>query len=373
MNLKDLDLNEIEKKETPFLICDLEIIRQNYHRISKSISNVEVFYAMKANDHKEITSTLLAEGASFEIASEGELNQMKEFKVPPKRIACFNPVKQASFIRSLRDYGVKLLAFDSTSEVDKIFENAPESELLLRLQVDNEGSDWPLTNKFGVDVSEALEILKYARQKKLSVTGLTIHVGSQCLNKNNWLKALVICEEVMQEAKKIGFDFSIMSLGGGLPAQHTKPIPSVEEIGETINSFLESRFLSSRDDFRITIEPGRGLVGDSSIMVSSVVGVAKRGSENWVYLDVGVFNGLMETIEGFMYELKTSSSADEQITTIAGPSCDSVDVMFKDILFPKVDVGDKVYIINAGAYTTVYASRFNAFEIPKMYFLNKSV
>ncbi len=369
MDINKVKPNIVSKHKTPFLLCDLDIIRENYRRIKRFIPSADIFYAVKANDNERIIKTLIGEGSSFEIASEGELLQLKKFKVPPEKIACFNPIKPVSFIKSLHKYGVKLIAFDSLQEMVKIAENAPDSELVLRLQVDNQGSDWPLTKKFGVQATEAIDLLKYGKQKNLSIVGLTFHVGSQCLNKENWANALYICEELFREAQKIGFNLSVLSLGGGIPIKHIKSIPSIKEIGEIINPILENHFFSLNKNLRITVEPGRGLVGDAAIMVASVIGIAKRGNENWVYLDVGVFNGLMETIENFMYELKTPGKGKKQLTTIAGPSCDSVDVMFKDILFPEVSIGDKIYIMNTGAYTTVYASKFNAFEIPKIYFL----
>lgn len=369
MDLSKINLNSISKHQTPFLVCDLDIVRNNYRKIKKNIPDADIFYAIKANDNKKIVKTLIEEGSSFDIASEGELRQLKNLGVPPDKIGCFNPIKPTSFIKSLKEYGVKMMAFDSVQEMDKIAENAPGSELILRLQVDNEGSDWPLTKKFGVQATEAIDLIKYGRKKGLSVTGLTFHVGSQCLNRENWANALYICEEIVDEAKKLGCEISMISLGGGMPIKHTKPIPTLKEIGDIVNPILKDKFFSQNKNLRIIVEPGRGLVGDSAIMVTSVIGLAKRGQENWVYLDVGVFNGLMETIENFMYEIKTSKKAKKRLSTIAGPSCDSVDVMFKGIPFPEVNIGDKIYIMNTGAYTTVYGSRFNAFEVPKIYFI----
>ena len=371
MTLSKKIIKITSKYRTPFLICDLSIVRENYKKIKKSIKGVEIFYAMKANDNEEIIKTLIDEGSSFEISSAGELFQLIRLSVSPEKIMCLNPIKNPAFLESLSKYGVKVMAFDSRSEIDKIAKYAPKSQLLLRLQVDNEGSDWPLTKKFGVQATEAIKLLKYAKSKNLRLVGLTFHVGSQCLNKENWANALYVCEEIWKEAKKMNLPFSLISMGGGIPIKHTKDIPSIKEIGEIINPIIKNNFVNLSDNLRVTTEPGRGLVGDSAIMVSSVVGNAKRGNEKWIYLDIGVFNGLMETIENFMYELKTLKKNKKSTVTIAGPSCDSVDVTFKNVLLPEVSLGDKVYILNTGAYTTVYGSRFNAFDVPKMYFINK--
>ncbi len=367
LNKKILKISS--KYQTPFLICDLDIIRKKYKEIKKNISGVEVFYAMKANDNEEIIKTLIKEGSSFEISSLGELMQLSELSVPAEKIMCLNPIKAPHFLEALNKYGVKIMAFDSFAEVDKIVKYAPKSQLLLRLHVDNEGSDWPLTKKFGVQATEAIKLLKYAKNNNLEVIGLTFHIGSQSLRKDSWADALHVCKEIWQEAKDMGIEFSFISLGGGIPVKHIKAIPSIKEIGESTNPVLE-KFRKMYKNLRVTIEPGRGLVGDSATMVGSVVGLAKRGNENWMYLDVGVFNGLMETIENFMYEIKTEKKTKRKLFTLAGPSCDSVDVTFKNILLPEVNINDRLYILNAGAYTTVYGSKFNAFDVPKMYFIN---
>jgi len=265
---------------------------------------------------------------------------------------------------------VEVIAFDSTYEVDKILTYAPNSKLVLRLVVSNEGSDWPLTKKFGVTEEEATTLLKYAKSKGVKVIGLTFHVGSQCLNKDAWSNALDICSRVWQFALQEKMDFNYLSLGGGLPVKHLKEIPELSEIGQEIERSIGSRFTTKSNNLRVTIEPGRGLVGNTAIMVSTVVGMAKREKQNWIYLDVGVFNGLMETIEKFEYKIETDNKRKKVLYTVSGPSCDSVDIMFENIMLPEVKVGERLYILNTGAYTTVYASDFNGFGIPKMYFIN---
>lgn len=363
---------EISKKyQTPYLLFDLDKIRKNYRNIKDSIKDVEIFYAMKANDHPIILETLAKEGSAFEISSLNELRVLLRLGVSPDKIICLNPIKSPEFISEMNKNKVYIMAYDSVAEVDKIARYAPESKLVLRIIVNNEGSDWPLTKKFGIDPAEALPLLRYARKHNVEPVGLTFHVGSQCLNKNNWSSALYVCNDIWKQAKSEGINLNYISLGGGIPIKHIKKIPAIKEIGETINKALAINFKADGFKTRVTIEPGRGLVGDAAIMVTSVVGEAKRGTENWIYIDAGVFNGLMETVENFQYELKTQRGGKRKTVTIAGPSCDSVDIPFKDILLPEVKIGDKVYIINAGAYTTVYAANFNGFEIPKVYFLNK--
>ena len=358
-----------KKYPTPFIIMDMDQVQSNYRKIKASINGVEVFYAVKANDDIRILEALTKEGSSFEISSLDELKKLIKLHVPASQIVCFNPIKNSEFLQELSKYGVEIMAFDSTDEIDKIAKYAPRSKVVLRIIVDNEGSDWPLTKKFGVDAADALPLLKYAIKKKVTPIGLTFHVGSQCLNRNNWVSALYVCHGVWNKAKDEGMQFNFLSLGGGLPIKHIKSIPTIKSIGSVINKVLATNFKSAHGPTRIAIEPGRGMVGDAAIMVTKVIGRAKRGIEDWIYIDAGVFNGLMETIANFQYEIKTENGRKKKLVTIGGPSCDSVDIPFKNIPVPGVKTGEYLYIINAGAYTTVYASNFNGFAIPKIYFL----
>lgn len=369
MKLTRKIINLSSQHPTPFLLFDLDKIRDNYRKIKGSFKDIEVFYAIKANDHPKIINTLAREGSSFEISSLVELRLLIGLKIPPERIICLNPIKSPEFLIELVKHRVNLMAVDSFDEVDKIAKFAPKSKVVMRINVSNEGSDWPLTKKFGIDAADALPLLKYSKKEGIDPIGLTFHVGSQCLNKNNWAGALYICDDIWNQAMQNDIHFTFLSLGGGIPIKHLKKSPTVGQIGKVVNNVISRNFKSDSGTVRLTIEPGRGLVGDAAIMVTKVVGRAKRGNEDWVYIDSGVFNGFMETICDFTYEVRTAKTGERKPVTIAGPSCDSVDVPFKNTQLADVDVGDYIYIINAGAYTTVYASTFNGFEIPKTYFL----
>lgn len=356
-----------KKYPTPFLLIDLDSIKQKYQLLKKSFSGIKVHYAMKANPLPKILKVLSKEKAGFEVTSITELQQLLDIGVSPDRIISFNPVKTPEFIQFAHQKGVNTFAFDSFDEVDKMAKLAPKSNVVLRITVDNTGSDWPLTRKFGVPASDALQYLQYAKKKSLVPYGLTFHVGSQCLNISNWANALYTCERIWHQAQKVGINLKMLSLGGGLPVQHTKKIPRLEEVQQAVQRVIENNF--SDQDLHLSIEPGRAIVGDSAILVASVIGRAKRGSENWIYLDVGVFNGLMETIEKFRYEIKTDRVPVQGVYTLAGPSCDSVDIVMEDVPLPQLTIGDKVYFLNTGAYTLPYASHFNGFAPPEVHFL----
>lgn len=367
---------DVQKLETPFLVLDKRIIKRKFKEIKESVRGVKVFYAVKANSRIEISKYLNELGAGFEVASTSELKDLLGIGVSAKSIITSNTLKIPEFIKAAHEAGVEYFAYDTEMEVDKLSALAPGAKVYLRILVDNTGSEWPLSTKFGADPSRALELLKYARNSKVAPVGITFHVGSQCLNPLNWSNALVTTAEIFNMAKRIGIELKLVNLGGGIPVKHVKKTPKLAEIKWQIEKILKDAF-ADYPDLELMIEPGRAMVGDSGNLVSSVIAKAERGGENWLYLDVGVFNGLMESIEGFTYEIVSERELSGFVDkgdfipyTIAGPSCDSVDTMFKDYYLPKdLGLGDRLYIKNAGAYTLSYASHFNGLEPPRVYFI----
>jgi ornithine decarboxylase len=232
----------------------------------------------------------------------------------------------------------------------------------VRLTVPNEGSEWPLSKKFGVEVEEAEALLLLARKKGLNPVGITFHVGSQCTNMYNWNSALDKAKDLWDRAEKAGIRLSLLNIGGGYPIRYTKDVVGISAIEKNINKAIWEKFPKKT---RILIEPGRSVVGDAGIFVTKVIGKTSRGDEEWLSIDVGVFNGLMESVGGIKYSYIVEGSKELRKWTLAGPSCDSFDVIEKDILLPEPAVGSYVLILSSGAYTISYASEFNGFSIPK--------
>lgn len=360
--LKYLDRERIE---TPFLLIDSSKLKDKTSLIGRYIDNARVFYAVKANPDINIVRFLNKLKMGFEISSEGELELISSLRVKPKRVISSNPVKSLKFLKMAASYGINYFSFDSVDEVEKIVEIVPESNVYVRLAVPNEGSAWPLSRKFGVELDEALDLLICAKKKKLNPVGITFHVGSQCTNIYNWNIALDKAKTLWEMAAKKKIKLSLLNIGGGYPIIYTKNVVSVETIEKNVNSLIYNRFPKGTE---IHIEPGRAVIGDAGILVTSVIGKAQRGDEEWLYLDVGVFNGLMESVGGIKYSYIVESDRRAQCTkqwTIAGPSCDSFDIIDNNVVLPEPNVGNIVLILSSGAYTVSYASEFNGFSIPK--------
>jgi ornithine decarboxylase len=360
---------------TPSLILDFETINRTYNRFLDSFPGGLIYYALKANSNPHISELVANRGGGLEIASLAELELSLRAGATGDQIICSNPIKHPTFLRRMVDVGVYAMVVDSTYEVEKVAEHAPGSRVYVRLAVDNSGAVLPLAGKFGVDGETALELIDQARDLGLQPIGLSFHVGSQCLKPQNWANAIRSCGEVWTEAVARGHEFYFLDIGGGYPAghYHTPSIPTIEEIGAVVMQAVET-YIPATSNLMLILEPGRGLVGEAGRLLASVVGKAKRGEDMWVYLDVGVFNGLMETYEGFPPVVSVLNDEVERplkTYTLAGPSCDSCDVVARNIELPELQIGERVVFYDAGAYTNEYAAAFNGFPIPEVIELNR--
>ncbi|HEV8635879.1 MAG TPA: type III PLP-dependent enzyme, partial [Chloroflexota bacterium] len=257
--------------------------------------------------------------------------------------------------------GIRRFAFDSAAEVAKIADHAPGAQVVLRLEVPHTGSRWPLAGKFGARPSEALGLLRLARASGLDPSGLTFHVGSQCLRAETWLDALDVCARVWTGAAAAGIRLRVVNVGGGLPTRYTEDVPGVAAIADRIVPRVFEAFGS---DVEFAIEPGRYLVGDAGTIVTTVVGKASRRGKPWVYVDLGIYSGLLEVVGGWTYPMLTERDyLPKRRATLAGPSCDSTDILAQDVELPDLEIGDRLLLFSAGAYTTSYRE-YNGFPFP---------
>lgn len=347
----------------PFLLVDSAIIREKYRRFVDAMPTVRVHYAVKANPHADVVKVLAEEGSAFEMASKAELDLIVSLGGRPGEVHYSNPIKPRSYIEYAAHHGVDWFALDSVDELKKIHASAPNTNLYMRIDVPDFGSDWPLSGKFGAKQEEIEDILEGAVMLRANLCGVTFHVGSQCRNVENWRGAIETARRVFGQMQAKGLKVQLLNIGGGFPVQLTKPIPSIETIGKTINAALAE--LPSH--IHVVAEPGRYLVSDAACLVCQVIGKAQRDGKRWLYLDVGMFGGLFESTQGLEYELATDRAGRAVPWHVAGPTCDSVDVLVHDQMLPEdLEIGDFVYVRNAGAYSTAYASEFNGFPLPEV-------
>jgi ornithine decarboxylase len=352
-----------QKYTRPFLIIDTAIVREKLRRFRAAMPRVRPHYAVKANPDRRVLKVLAQEGASFEIASTAELDLLLALGVPAAEVFYSNPMRSRDADTYAAAKGVRWFVVDSVDELRRMHSVDPLAHLYLRIATPNIGSDWPLSGKFGAGAAEARDIIAVAAQLGADLAGVTFHAGSQCRNPENWRVGMEKARTLFDAMTKAGLRPRLLDIGGGFPVRHVKPIPSIEVIGEVVKEALRA----FPDDVQVIAEPGRYLVSDAGYFVCRVLGTATRSGKRWMHWDAGLFGGVIETTEGLKYKIRTDRAGPDIAWNVAGPTCDSVDVVMRDEPLPSdLQEGDFIYIRNAGAYTTAYASGFNGFPLPEV-------
>jgi ornithine decarboxylase len=362
------------QNDGPCLVVDLDVVRDNYSSFAKALPDTKVFYAVKANPAPEILKLLAGMGCCFDVASITETEAVLAADATPERISYGNTIKKESEIARAFKLGITLFAVDCDAEVEKVARAAPGSRVICRIHCDGTGAEWPLSRKFGCEPDYATDILELAHRRGLIAHGISFHVGSQQHNVEAWDRALSSTAAIFRACAERGIVLAMVNLGGGFPAKYVRKTPKLESYGKAIFRALRRHFGNAVPE--TIVEPGRGLVGNAGLIEAEVVLIAKRSPEDelrWVYLDIGKFHGLAETIdESIRYPIRTSKDRDEMAPcVIAGPTCDSVDVLYEKTPYPlpvSLAIGDKVLIEATGAYTATYSSvGFNGYPPLRQY------
>ncbi len=357
------------KLQTPYLVVDLDVVESNYFALRRTFPIAEVFYAVKANPAPDVVRRLVSLGASFDVASPAEIKLVVGAGATPEHISFGNTIKKEVDIKLAYEYGVRLFAFDSEAELEKLARSAPGSKVFCRLLVSCEGADWPLSRKFGCEVGMAKDLLVKARALGLEPYGASFHVGSQQTRVDQWDTALAQTAELFRALQGQGIELKMVNVGGGLPAHYTDSVSPVGSYSSAIMKALTKHFGQNLP--HVITEPGRSLVGDAGIIDAEVVLISKKSYDaedaRWVYLDIGKFSGLAETHdEAIKYRIESLGRKGATGPVIlAGPSCDSVDILYEKFKYQlplSLQIGDKLRIHATGAYTSTYSSvGFNGF------------
>jgi len=368
-------------KETPFLIIDLSRVGTLYDALQRSLKTAKIYYAVKANPETEVVKLLAQKGSYFDVASRYEIEQLLKLKISPARMSFGNTIKKAKDVQYAFKKGIRHFATDALSDLENLAKYAPGSLVTFRLLLPEGGSaDWPLSRKFGADPEMVYELALEAVKKGLTPYALSFHVGSQQRDINEWDKALKTCKTLWDRLKKEGVMLSGINVGGGFPATYLHPVPETKEYGEKIKSYVTKYF--GKEKLDIILEPGRSIAGDAGIIFSDVVLVSRKSEKEkvrWVYLDIGKFGGLIETLdEAIKYPILIEGKEKEtQVSGVilAGPTCDSADILYEKFKYQlpnSLKAGDRALIFSTGAYTSSYSSvAFNGFPPLKVYILKK--
>jgi ornithine decarboxylase len=369
-----LDFLATRRPAGPCLVVDLDVVRENFRAFEKALPDARIYYAVKANPAPEILRLLAAMGSSFDTASVAEVEMAMDAGAPAERISFGNTIKKERDIARAFQLGIKLFAVDCVEEVEKIARVAPGARVFCRVLTDGEGAEWPLSRKFGCAPAMAVDVLRHARQLGLDAYGVSFHVGSQQTDLTAWDRALADAKKVFATLAEEGIVLKMVNMGGGFPTRYLRDVPAAQAYGQAIFSALRKHFGNAIPE--TIIEPGRGMVGNAGVIKSEVVLISKKAANDdvrWVFLDIGKFGGLAETMdEAIRYPLVTRHDGTETAPCVlAGPTCDSADVMYEKTPYPmplSLTIGDEVLIEGTGAYTTTYSAvAFNGFEPLRSY------
>ncbi len=358
------------RTETPFLVIDLERVARRYAQVQRARGPVACSYAVKANPHPQVLARLAAAGACFDVASPREIRQCLEAGAAPADLSYGSTLKKERDIAYAHRCGVGMFACDSHEELEKIARAAPGARVFCRLMVESTGAQWPLARKFGCDEAQAEAILARAPALGLVPYGLSFHVGSQMLDVAQWESGIAAARRVWDRLAARGIAVELLNLGGGLPARNSPDTPTPEMFGVALNDALARHFADLRHQVRPIAEIGRAIVADAGVLQTEVVLVSRRPADaprRWVYLDVGVFHGLAETIdEAVRYPIATPHDGKpSEPVVIAGPTCDSFDVIYERAGYSlplDLATGERIQLLNTGAYTYSYSAvEFNGF------------
>jgi ornithine decarboxylase len=348
--------------QTPCLVVDLEAVASAYESLQRALPMATIYYAMKANPAAPVMQLLAEMGSSFDCASIYEIRDALAAGAPVERLSFGNTIKKQSDIAEAVRLGVDMFAFDCEGELQKLATVAPGAKVYCRLFMDGAGSDWPLGRKFGCDVAMAKDLMIQAQSLGLDPYGLSFHVGSQQRDVGQWDLAVGRTAMLFTDLAEAGVNLRMVNVGGGFTASYKTDAPDQYDHAAAVIEALTHHFGNRMPE--VIVEPGRSMVGDAGIIQAEVVLISHKAyndSERWVYLDIGKFGGLIETMdEAIQYRLRTPHDGGPTVPVIiAGPTCDEVDVLYRDSgyeLPEALAVGDKIEFLSTGAYTSTYCS-----------------
>lgn len=350
---------------SPLLVVDCEQVRRQYHSLKAALPGVDLHYALKPLPHAAVVACLRDEGAFFDLATTGEVELVKAQGIAPERCIHTHPIKRDSDIRDALRYGVKIFVADNPDEIRKFARYRKRAELLLRVSFRSPDAVVDLSRKFGCEPGAVLGLIEQARRLGIRVRGLSFHVGSQATEPTKYVEAIRACTNLIAEALLAGLpSLDILDIGGGFPVSYHEAVTPIDEFCQPVREALAK--LPAH--VRVIAEPGRFIAAPAAIAISSVMGKAKRDGRWWYYLDDGLYGSYSgQLFDHAKYPVTTLRQEGELFASVlAGPTCDSIDVIDDNILLPELEMGDLVVGRMMGAYTWASATDFNFFKRAKV-------
>nr|VFJ71291.1 MAG: ornithine decarboxylase [Candidatus Kentron sp. FW] len=357
MNLSGADLTKlIDRYGSPLVVISRRESTENLKRLQTALPGVRLHYAVKANPTPDLLRVLHDAGGRFDIASTGELQRVSALGIPPEAIIYSNPIKSPDEIEFAYKAGIDTFFYDNPWELDKIARAAPGARVMLRLSVNNPNCVVDLGAKFGCTHDEAEQLLMAALEQGLVPRGLCFHVGSQTAIPIPYLEMAVVCRDLFNKMALAGHPMRTLDIGGGFPVSYKTPMMGIDSFCKPIREALSGYF----PDTEIIAEPGRAICATAALLIMRVIGKSRRQGISWYYLDDGLYGTLSGLVfDKTNYGFQCTKTQNPEPCVLAGPTCDSFDIIAKDEFMPALEIGDMVIVQNVGAYATATMTHFN--------------
>ena len=364
--ISDAEIQQLaEQYGAPLLVLDCGQLQEQYKSLQQALPRVDFFYAVKAFPNDAVINTLKQIGAGFDLASLGEIDQVRQHRVNPRKTIHTHPIKKDKDIRDALRFGCTTFVVDNIEELKKFRKYRHRVGLLLRVSFRGTTAKVDLSRKFGCAADEAIHLIHRAQQMGIHVKGLSFHVGSQSTSPDAHVDAIKHCVDIMSQSD---IPLSTLDIGGGFPVNYDGNTVTIDEFCTPIRDALKAVPF----DINVIAEPGRFLVAPAVISISSVMGKANRSGTTWYYLDDGVYGSFSGRIyDHAEYPLRTLKTGNEKPCVLAGPTCDSIDVIAENISLPEMEIGDLVIGEMMGAYTAATATDFNSLNKATIIVLNE--
>lgn len=348
---------------TPTLFLSGDKLRECYRALKVALPGVRLYYAVKSNSTPQIISILSEEGSFFDVCTNGEIDIVKGCNVSAERCIHTHPIKRDSDIKYAIEYGITTYVADNEYELYKLVPYRDKIRLLIRMSIQNPGCLVNLSHKFGVAPEKTWQLICKAKELGLNVVGICFHAGSQNENPLKYIEALEYCRDIYRKAALHGMIFDTIDIGGGFPISYLSSVIPLVQFCQPINEYLDRYF----SNYNIIAEPGRVISGPSMVLATSVIGKAFRNGVWWYYLDEGMYGSFSGRIYDHAdYPMWVDKEGERYTSVLAGPTCDSIDVIYENISLPLLEIGDLLIFRCMGAYTTASASNFNGYPKAKI-------
>lgn len=348
----------VARQGSPLMIIDCDVIRAQYRRLEAALPGVLLHYALKPLPELAVVRVLKALGSRFDLASSGEVALVRQAGVPAEHCIHTHPIKSDTDIRDALRFGIRTFVVDNVDELGKFVRYRKKVDLLLRVAFRARDTVCDLSKKFGCEAEAVPGLMDVARRLGLSIAGLSFHVGSQTATPAMHVEAIHACRALIRAAREAGFaPLTMLDIGGGFPVDYRDPVMPIETFCAPIRDALATL----PEGLRIIAEPGRFIAAPSGTCVASVVGRAKRGDRWWFYLDDGIYGSFGgQLFDHARYPLSALTASTELVDAVlAGPTCDSIDVIDETIRLPLLEAGDLIVGRSMGAYNSATATDFN--------------